>query len=154
MLSLDQAAKYLIVAWVKDWGMRTLLEVLDGAKGDVGQSRIEALTVALPFMPKEVNWYIANRGAGVSARHFIADAYPRLNDTLWSAKDHTARLALSPQIGRLKCAPVKVSSRLSREDRLESSANDRAMRQERTSYAASREAFKTNQRSAWNVCKG
>jgi hypothetical protein len=153
MLPIDQAAKFIVVAWVKDWGMRTLLETLDGATGDVTEGRLGEMADALPFMPTHLHWYIANRGRGVSCRQFVADCYPRLADALWAANDNAARLKLAPQIERLKAGNVRASSRFSKSDMAEGATARREMRQAITSYRQSRDSFKTHQRSAWGVCK-
>lgn len=153
MLAPDQAAKYLVVAWVKDWTMRTLLETLDGAKGDITQSRVDAVAAALTFMPSHRHWYLGNKGYGISARHFISDSFPRLSEALWAAKDHAKRLSFAPQIMRLNAGNATASSRFSKQDLAEDRKTESLLRQADTSYRASRDAFKTHKRSAWNVCK-
>lgn len=154
MLTLQSAAKYLIVAWVKDWRMRTLLDVLDGRTDEITEARLNAVVDVIPFMPLDFHYYLASGGRGILTRRYIAESFKRLSDLLWSASDNAARLKLAAQIERLK-APhgIVLSSRFDRGD-LNMMARTRSnLRQSTTSYRASRESFKTHQRSAWSVCK-
>lgn len=156
MLTLEQGAKFLIVAWAKDWGMRTLMDCLDERPigTEISDERIQDLTSAFAFMPSHTHWYLQNRGRGASARKFVADAFPRLNEALWSAKDNAKRLTLAKQIERLSAGGVKASSRLSASEISEASIDRKRAAAENAAYRLHRESFKTHQRSAWNVCKG
>ena len=153
MLSLEQAAKFLVVAWVKDWSMRTLLDVVDEKPGEIAPERVQAAATALPFMPENLHWYVANHGSGVTTRHFVADAFPKLSAFLWSAKDNEARLKVASQIAKLRAGAIKTTSRFSDAERNERRAVARESRQATESYRMSRDAFKTHQRGAWSVCK-
>ena len=152
-MNLQEAAKFLIVAWVKDWPLRTLLGVLSPDIKFVTDEQISKVVQAFPFMPSHIHWYVQNHGAGASTRRFVSDAFPRLNDALWDSKDDQKRLLLSAQVCRLSAGDIKQSTKLDNIGVKAMNAAKRAMRQESTSYRLSRDAFKTHQRSAWSVCK-
>lgn len=133
--------------------MRTLLDVVDEKPGEITPERVLAAASVLPFMPENLHWYIANHGSGVTTRHFVADAFPKLSDFLWSAKDNEARLKTATQIAKLRAGTIKTTSRFSNAERNERKAIEWESRQASESYRMSREAFKTHQRGAWNVCK-
>ena len=153
MLSLEQAAKFFIVAWVKNWNLRMLLDTLDGSVGEVTDARIDALVSAFTFMPKDLHCYITNHGCGLPVKQVVSSAFPKLNDALWNCSGDSARLALSAQVARIKTPDKLHHSRFSTLDRSEIANTRSKLRQTTTSYRASRDAFKSNQRSAWNVCK-
>ena len=152
MLTKEQAAKYAVVAWVKDWSLITLLSAIDGATAsakDVEQERIDAARVVAPFLPDDV-WVYRRDG---SVRRFFADNFPRISDALWDAASDAIRLKLSQKIERISGAGKVVGSRFATGDLQAMRKTRESLRQATTSYRASRVAFRSNGRSAWNVCK-
>lgn len=152
-MNLQEAAKFLIVAWVKDWPLRTLLDTITNTRGEVTEDRIALARQSFLFLPMHIHWYVCAHGAGASTRRFVADGFPRLNDALWDADDNKGRLELSSRVETLDASDIRMSRQLSRDGvaamRKAKSEFGRTM----GSYRLSREAFKTHQRSAWNVCK-
>ena len=152
MLTKEQAAKYAVVGWVKDWSLITLLSAIDSATAsakDVEQERIDAARVVAPFMPDDV--WVYRRGGSV--RRFFADNFPGVSNALWDANSHEDRFVLAQRIERLSGAGKAVGSRFTGNDLHEMRKTRQALRQATTSYRASRDAFRSNRRSAWNVCK-
>jgi len=86
-----KAAEYLVVAWVKDWRIRTYLVAI-GA-GELNFKDIHGL---YPWMPAQdhLHRYIKNS----AVRPWVAFAMRAINDKLFDAKDDKARLALAKQI--------------------------------------------------------
>jgi hypothetical protein len=153
MFTVERAAKFLVVAWVKQWDMRALLETLDERGGALTNERCADLERAIPFMSGHAHWYACNHGGGVEVRQYVADLFPNLSQALWGAKDNAARLRLAPQIERLRANGGKAARKYSAEEYAERKAAKRAARQTKAYYDMSRAGFKTHGRSAWNVCK-
>lgn len=150
MLSREQAAKYLIVGWVKDWNIGTYLDVIYASKRP---EQFKAVAEDFPWMPSDAHWYMANHGRGLAVRKLIADAYRLLGDRLWDAVDDAARLALYKEVIQLEARNIKASSRLGRG---ELHAQKKARRQYRVSVIESQaqaEWREANGRRAWNTVK-
>lgn len=147
MFDRKRAAEYLVVAWCREWKMGVYLDAI--AEESVHhnlEERLDGLIEQFPWLPQR--WRVYQGGT----REFVAGAYPKLSEWLWSRADDAARLKCAPQIERLKC-PERLAGFVSDEDRREMKKSSRDMGQSTVSYRQSREAFKTHQRSAWNVCK-
>lgn len=86
-----KAAEYLVVAWVKDWRIRTYLDAI-GA----GKINFDDIHDMYPWMPAQdhLHRYIKNS----AVRPWVAFAMRAINDKLFDAKDDKARLALAKQI--------------------------------------------------------
>lgn len=148
MFDSKKAADYLVVAWCKEWPLWQYLNAImerQLGEGDLTQAVNEA-SAAFPWLTTQVHAYKRN------TREFVAGAYPKLNTWLWDRPDDISRLKCSSQIERLRC-PDFLRGYVSANDRSELKQSKRVLRQATTSYRASRDAFKTHQRSAWNVCK-
>lgn len=109
-------------------------------------SFIDETTSRLPWMPVSGHHY------GLSVREFVGRMYPKLSAWLIAKDCDAARLRCADQLPKLK-AKAK-ADKVSAEDRKEMRAAGSDYRTAMSSYGISRDAFKTNQRSAWNVCKG
>jgi hypothetical protein len=142
-----RAAEYLVVAWCKEWTLGTYLDVIaeENVHNDL-RGKLEVLTEQFPWLPAAYAPY--HKGV----RDVIAGAYPKLSDWLWSRKTDAERLKCAPQIERLKCHGLQ-RGYVSAADRAEMVESRQAESAASSSYRLSRAAFKTNQRSAWNVCK-
>lgn len=152
MKTLEEGAKMLIVAWVKDWRMRTLMNVLMD-KDELTDEAIKELNIHFPFMPSHRHWYVSNNGFGISAQQFIAQAYPKLSDKLFDLNSNETRLKCFSYVVKQKIGECAPSSRFSKNDLKNSHANNRDYRQGLISYAKSREMFKRSRKSAWDVVK-
>ena len=152
MLTKEQAAKYAVVAWVKDWSLITLLSSIDSDPASarhVEQPRVDAARAVAPFLPDDV--WVYRRGGSV--RRFFADNFPGVSNALWDADSNEERFGLAQRIERLSGAGKEVRSRFTGNDLHEMRKTRQVLRQATTSYRASRDAFRSNKRSAWNVCK-
>jgi len=92
----EEAAKYMLVAWKKDWKMSLYLQTITGVKAEPPWDFDEILK-PFPWMPLNYHW-------GARVRRFIADNYPAFNDLLWSAKDNKALFELAPLLMMMRDA--------------------------------------------------
>ncbi len=84
----EEAAKYMLVAWKKDWPMGLYLRTITGVKA-AAPWEFDEILKPFPWMPLNYMW-------SSSVRRFMADNYPAFNDLLWSAKDNEALFKLAP----------------------------------------------------------
>jgi hypothetical protein len=142
MMTQEQAAKYLIVAWVKDWSMRMYLNVIGG------DERIDWAEAhnRYQWLPKDPGWFMRN----TRVRRYVAEAMRKINDRLWDAKDNNERLLQSTAIaGWNGSAAVQTMNAVRGEEhkaRKELLASGIA-------YRASVDAMRRGGGHAWNVCK-
>lgn len=146
MFDRKKAAEYFVVAWCKNWSMSQYLHTV--TEIDYGGDLLPLLDMAVEEYPWLTKFGKAYKH---SVREFVGGAYPKLNDWLWSRKDDLARLKCAAQVERLKPAILRGFVRA--DDRAEMKASTRDLAAADAAYRASRDAFRTNQRSAWNVCK-
>jgi hypothetical protein len=92
----EEAAKYMLVAWKKDWKMSLYLQTITGVKAEPPWEFDEILK-PFPWMPLKYFWRS-------TVRRFMADNYPAFNDLLWSAKDNEALFKLAPVLMLLRDA--------------------------------------------------
>lgn len=156
MFDTQRAAEYFVVGWCKDWSMLDYLFTIFEApihKDDKTQRIGEMLSKAkenFPWLPANLALYVS----GTRMRTFVGGSYPKLSGWLFQQESDVARLRCAAQIQRLKPPALKHALRkVADADRKEMRASSSAMRQAQSSYRLSRDAFKTHQRSAWNVCK-
>lgn len=110
-MKLDQesAAKFLIVAWVKDWKLRTYLDVL----GNGEKIRFEDAHKFYPWLPDNV--YILAKGY---TRRFVAETMRPISEALWNADTNEKRLLISKKVQSWVCDSSKYSHNEARyEDR-------------------------------------
>lgn len=146
MFDQKRAAEFLVVAWCKDWTLGKYLNCVLECPGEELGQMVDRAVEAYPWLPT------AWRAYKTPVRVFIGGAYPKLSRWLFSRPDDISRLQCAAQIQRLK-HPKKYAAAVSDPDREEMIASKREEAASRASYRLSREAFKTNQRSAWSVCK-
>ena len=84
----EEAAKYMLVAWKKDWTMALYLRTITGIK-PAPPWEFDEILKPFPWMPLNYMWVS-------TVRRFMADNYPAFNDLLWSAKDNEALFKLAP----------------------------------------------------------
>ena len=72
-MNIEQAAKFLIVGWVKDWTMRVLLDSIDGKSNKgITQERIDDCHNKYPFMSNNLHIYISKKGRGMLVRSYVS----------------------------------------------------------------------------------
>lgn len=152
MKTLEEGAKMLIVAWVKDWNMRTLMQILLD-KTEMTDECIEQLVTHFPFMPSHKHWYISNHGCGINTQQFVAQAYPKLSNKLYELKSNEIRLKCSQYIAKQKIGEFAPKSKYTKEDMNDHINNTNRYKQEIVSYRESRATFKKHNRSAWEIVK-
>jgi hypothetical protein len=137
----EEAAKYMIVAWVKDWNLYTYLQVVTGEK----KPDVDGAHTRLEWLPTGRVSFVAK-----SARRFIADNFPRLNDRLWDAKDNAERLALYKQVMH----PVGANHKLHIDPaRMALRKENGNLRRAYLAEQQSTEAMRKGSGHHWNVCK-
>jgi hypothetical protein len=92
----EEAAKYMLVAWKKDWKMGLYFQTITGVKA-AAPWEFDEILKPFPWMPLKYMWVS-------SVRRFMADNYPAFNDLLWSAKDNEALFKLAPLLMLLRGA--------------------------------------------------
>lgn len=100
MMDQRNAAEYFIVAWVKNWSLRTYLNVLSEGGPAIDW---EAAHQAYPWLPEGRHWFIRNP----PCRAYLAKVSRPLSDRLWDATGNQARLALAPQLAALCVKKIK-----------------------------------------------
>lgn len=91
-MSQEQAAKYFIVAWVKDWKLKIYLATIVGEKNVPFYIAHESYK----WLPESTHWFFQG-----TTRRYIADTFPKLNDLLWDADSNEKRLLLSRIVEKL-----------------------------------------------------
>ncbi len=153
MLDKEKAAKMLIVAWIKNWSMRTLLDAISEQHGAVTDERLAKIVKTFPFMPSNLSWYISNKGVGKMTRIAIPVISKKLNDALWDAKDNETRLSFYKYVLSLKTNVVNHKRKYESEDQIENNESYKESKAEYGSYRLSREAFKKASGHDWNTIK-
>jgi len=154
MLDKEKAAKMFIVAWVKNWYMRTLLDVItEESVTAVTEERLAKVVEAFPFMPSTLSFYIANSGCGRTMRVSLPSINKKLNDALWDAKDNKARLDMYKYVMGIKTGKAIHKRKFDTTDQITGNAIRKESNAEYTSYKLSREAFKKAQGHDWNTVK-
>lgn len=144
----------LLVGWVKNWTMRTLLGVLcDDVTHKLDDDFIERCVKNFPFMPNHLYWYASHGGYGLEVRRFIAEAYPKLSDRLWDLKDPKDCLKHAEYVQKQKAKGIKAKTKYGHQETLERIKERREYRAATIGYRESREAFKKYGRSAWTTVK-
>lgn len=140
-----KAAEYFIVAWVKDWKIRTYLDAI-GA----GDLHFEDIHDVYPWMPPKelLGFYIMNtRIQTWSARSMYG-----IHSRLWDMADNRRRLSLASQVERF-VSDVLVTPTQLRRDRREKAAARRDAQRSELSYRVSVELMRRGSGSHWNVVK-
>ena len=95
-MKAEEAAKYMLVAWKKDWTMGLYLRTITGIT-PAPPWEFDEILKPFPWMPLNYMW-------ASSVRRFMSDNYPAFNDLLWSAKDNEALFKLAPLLMLLRGA--------------------------------------------------
>lgn len=153
MLDKEKAAKMFIVGWVKNWNMRTLLDVLDEKPGKINEERVLEAVKYFPFLPSYIGWYISGRGGGSHIRKFTHDRYPKLSNALWDTEDNAKKLAFHTYLLTATAGEVVPSSKFTQKERSERAKNGRDYRASIVGYQISRDIFKKAQKGSWTTVK-
>lgn len=154
MKTLEEGAKMLLVGWVKNWTMRTLLGVLcDDVTHKLDDKFVERCIKNFPFMPVHQYWYAAQHGNGLEIRRFVAEAYPKLSERLWALDDYKNCLKYAEYVQKQKAGEIKAGSKYGHQETLERQREKREYRAATIGYRKSREAFKKYGRNAWTTVK-
>ena len=91
MMSQEEAAKYMIVAWVKDWNLYTYLKTVTGS---AAPDCTEAHKV-FEWLPHGKVQFSKKY-----VRSYIDDNFPKLSENLWDVASDKDRLALFKMVMR------------------------------------------------------
>ena len=142
----DKAAEFMVVGFKRGWLLKEVAAAIGVDPYDDDQ-RAE-MAKACPFMPAEY-WHYKR-----PVRAFVAVEWPRMSDFMLKHEDAPQKLlSVLPALKKSAALGVKHGTKRSKADLAEMRATRRDYRANAISYAASRESFKSNQRSAWGVCK-
>lgn len=153
MLDKEKAAKMFIVAWVKNWPMRTLLDAISEQHGTITEERLAKIVAVFPFMPSNLSWYISDKGRGKTAKVAMPVISKKLNDALWDAKDNETRLSYYKYVLSLKTNMAIHKRKYESADQIENNKTMKEANAEAVSYRLSRTAFKKAQGHDWNTVK-
>jgi len=143
----NRAAQMLMVGFCKHWLMSTVAQAVEQTDlaDDDECARLHERARCLPS-----DWYEYKR----PARAFVISQWPKLGAYLLKHEKDTEKvLSLVPQVERLTWKRKEQAQLHSKEDRYEAAKARRDAKVQGIDYELSRSAFKSNQRSAWNVCK-
>jgi hypothetical protein len=152
-MDIDKAAKYLIVAWIKNWRMRTLLDAVDEHGGAVTQERVDRIHAQFPFMPNIIHAYISSKGSGILMRPYVANLSKKLSDALWDTDDNTKKLSYYTYVKTLKANKLGKMQGLSKEENAEKTKDLNTYRASVVGYRQSRDIFKLAQGRDWFTVK-
>lgn len=143
-MDLPSAAKYMVVAWVKDWPLLTYLGAV--APGMIAsQAHSE-----FPWLPADASWWKDENGECVTTRRFMQQAFPITNARLWEASGTAERLAVHVEISRLVCGQIVPAASTGAAKRY----NHDALRDQTNLLdQMTREAFRRMNGRHWQVCK-
>jgi len=146
----EKAAQYFIVAWVKNWSLRTYI----GAVMKYG-SDYEKIHDLYPWMPdaKNIHYYFKT-----DVRPWCALAMSEINNKLWDIADEDKRLAmpkflaLAKRVENWDSTGVKQSARHVNDNR-EHTIDRRNARLTGLGHKASVDAMRRGSGHHWNVVK-
>lgn len=153
MLDKEKAAKMFIVAWVKNWPMRTLLDAISEQHGEVTDERLAKIVEVFPFMPSNVSWYISDKGRGKTAKVAMPSISKKLNDALWDAKDNETRLGFYKYVLTMKTNKAIHKRKYESADQISNNKILKESTAEYGSYRLSRDAFRKARGHDWNTVK-
>jgi hypothetical protein len=152
--TLEEGAKMLLVGWVKNWTMRTLLGVLcDEVTHKLDDEFVERCVKNFPFMPSHHYWYAAQHGNGLEIRRFVAEAYPKLSERLWELDDYKDCLKYAEYVQKQKAGNIKAQTKYGQKEKSQRAKEVRHYRASIIGYRESRKAFQKHQRSSWTTVK-
>ena len=140
----------LIVGWIKNWNMRTLLDILDEkTKEEVTQERLDKINKKYPFMTNNIHVYVSNRGVGMDVKPYVAHLSKKLTDALWDTKDDLKKLGFHTYIQSLKFDKLNKLKRFNEKDLKEFRQDKKDYRETYAGYVQSREAYKLQRKTNW-----
>lgn len=139
-MDFEQAAKYMIIAWIKDWNLSMYLKTVTGQKEP---DYHEAYKTFIWLPTGSVNFRYKY------ARRYIADNFINLNNLLWDAKTNEDRLKLFKMVMH----PIGENHKCKNDAaRMEAKKSDRRLNKSRLAENISVETMRKAGRH-WNVCK-
>jgi len=145
MFDKEKAAQYFIVAWVKNWKLKTYLSAIGAWDCDYPE-----IADLYPWMPsgKNVHYYFKNS----DVRAWCALAMRGINDKLWDTDDNLKRLALAKRVEDWDAADATPINRYKKD----AGEHTRALAQNRRAGLAHRASVETMRRGSgrhWGVVK-
>ncbi|MAL02058.1 MAG: hypothetical protein CL536_07935 [Alcaligenaceae bacterium] len=100
MFDKSKAAQYFVVAWVKDWSLRTFLT----AVSDGENIKWSDAHKHYPWLPHDEGPFIRD----TTVKRWTAEAMKSINDRFWDAVDNSARLGLADRVAKWNSAGAKM----------------------------------------------
>lgn len=141
LFSREKAAEYYVVAWVKDWRLRTYLDAIG-----FGNRPWEEAHELFPWLPEKTFLYHKN----MRIKAWTGTAMRRIQDLLFDAPDNKARLKVAKRIEKWDASNPQTSIVDNRRSK-EMIKDKQAYRAERQIYHASVKAMRG--RHDWNTVK-
>ena len=146
MFDRETAAKYFVVAWVKNWRMQTYLSAI----GAFNVVQFEELHDLYPWLPtqKDLHFYLKNR----EIRQWVSRSMKVISDKMWDTEDNVKRLALAKRIELWNSDSTKhtTQERLDmQERRISMRKNMQSGKEHTVSMSIMRKGYGTD----WKVCK-
>jgi hypothetical protein len=144
MLDREKAAKYLVVAWVKDWTTLTYLRALNVPI----YMPINEICNMYPWMPSDQRYYHHKRHIRPLVARFMAP----INDFLWDTSDNAQKLKIAKKIENW-VSDAYIETNYDTEKRDEKNKAKKELRHERTIQALEIEKRLRASGHHWNICK-
>jgi len=150
-MDLTEPSKMVVVAWVKDWSMLTLLCYLDKTEHRwVDEERAAAAHAKWPFMPPRIDHYVRK----TPVKTFLAETARPISDRLFDAKTTAQLLAVAPHIAKFVATARAIQGSITWSERNEIRRTKRENAAATIGRMADKAQYKRTLRGAWNVCKG
>jgi hypothetical protein len=117
-MTKEQAAKYFLVGWIKNWDMSTLansiMEKNIKCFQDEDYLQIKKM---YPFMSSNKWMYRSHGGKGTPVRAFISNNYPKLSNALWNTTSDSVKLSFYEYVCKQKCLEAVHKSKFTTKER-------------------------------------
>lgn len=153
-MTLEKAAKMLIVGWVKNWSIRVVFNsIIEKCPKHLDENMILEFHNKYPFMPKNMWLYLSNGGSGTPVRKFMYDNYRKVNDAFWDTNDNTKRLNYWEYLASKKCPNLKPSSAYTKQEKMEHAKALKAYANNTRSMAQYKEIMNKSSGHNWFTVK-
>ena len=145
MFDKEKAAKYFVVAWVKNWNMWTYLTAIGAFNND-----FELIHDIYPWMPSKDEMFFLYKNQDIRA--WAARSMKPISDKLWDTEDNLKKLSLAKHIEAWISDKTSASTQHKKdvnERNKDLRKNMQSGFEHKVSVQTMRNGYKTN----WNVCK-
>jgi hypothetical protein len=144
MFDREKAAKYLIVAWVKDWTVLTYLRSINVPT----HMPISEICSLYPWMPRVPMYYHHKRHIRPLVARFMAP----INNFLWDTSDNAQKLKVAKKIENW-VSDAFIKTNLDTKKSYEKYKAKKDLKHQITIQAIEIDKMRRASGSHWNVCK-